>query len=97
MSAAAGDSPDNVRLLLAKGAKLEDKDNDGQTALHWAVLGDGGDIAEASAGDADLVHLLLVRGADIQAKDKKGRTALQLAVSHRKTEVVKLLREKGAH
>jgi ankyrin repeat protein len=41
--------------------------------------------------------LLLNKGARIEAKDKLGNTALILALGQCNTEIVKLLREKGAH
>ena len=58
-----------IDLLLARGAKLDDADNRGRTALMIA----------ASLGDAAVVDILLQRGADRRLKDKEGKTALALA------------------
>jgi ankyrin repeat protein len=43
-----------------------------------------------------VVKLLLDKGANIEAKDNSGKTALALATSMSHSDVVKLLREKGA-
>ena len=43
-----GQSVDSVRLLLGLGASVTEVDREGNTALHWALLGTqytaGGDI-----------------------------------------------------
>jgi ankyrin repeat protein len=43
------------------------------------------------------VKLLLEKNANIEAKDNYGGTALKAAERKRNTEIVKLLKEKGAH
>jgi ankyrin repeat protein len=58
-----------IKLLLAAGATVNDKEIKGKTALHWA----------ASQGDADGVKLLIEAGATVNAKDDKGVTPLALA------------------
>jgi|GEM_PF-1887885 len=55
-----------VRLLLAKGADLEARDESGATPL----------IRAAARGEDDVARLLLERGADIEAVDNAGQTAL---------------------
>jgi len=57
-----------VKLLLEKGANIEAKDNDGDTAL----------INAAIKGETEMVKLLLEKGANIEAKDNKGETALTM-------------------
>ena len=51
----------------------------------------------SSNGDVDVVKLLLDRDANIRAKNNHGDTALMQAAVSGKTEVVKLLQDKGAH
>ena len=77
---------DIVKLLLDKGAKVDEKDDEsGFTALHHA----------ARLGNKDVAEVLIARGADINAKDKQGHTPLYVAVNH-DYEVAELLMNKGA-
>ena len=76
-----------VKLLLDKGAPLDDKDEyRGITSLHWAIKN----------GHNEVVQLLLDKGASLDVQDRKGETALHLASRDGKTEVVQLLLDKGA-
>jgi ankyrin repeat protein len=78
---------DIVRLLLDKGARVNEKDDkSGFTALHYA----------ARFGNKDAAELLIARGADINAKDKQGHTPLYVAVNH-DYKVAELLINKGAN
>jgi len=52
-----------VKLLLEKGANIEAKDNDGDTAL----------INAAIKGETEMVKLLLEKGANIEARTTKAR------------------------
>ena len=72
--------------LLDRGADIEAKDEDGETAL----------IKAARSSKTNVVSLLLVRGADIEAEDKYGYTALIKAARKAKTEVISLLLARGA-
>jgi ankyrin repeat protein len=56
--------------LINSGIRVDDVDNHGMTALHYACM----------LGRADLVSFLLMRGADASALDSKGRTALHMAL-----------------
>ena len=47
-----------VELLLAKGADIHAKNDDGMTVLYGAALG----------GKKEVVELLLAKGADVHAK-----------------------------
>jgi hypothetical protein len=58
-----------IKLLLAAGAAINDREIDGKTALYYAT----------QRGDADGVNALLEAGANVNAKDDKGMTALSLA------------------
>ncbi len=59
-----------VRQLLDLGARIDDRDARGRTALMIAAEGGHGGIA----------HLLLARGADPELKDKDGKRAADLTV-----------------
>jgi len=67
-----------VKFLLSHGAKVNDRDDDGQTPLHTA----------ARDGNLKVVELLLTHGAEINAKDKQSKTPLQLAQEQYKTKDV---------
>ena len=60
---------DVVKVLLAAGADVEAKDEDGRTALHRA----------ARAGHGDIVKVLIEGGADVEAQEKDGRTPRDVA------------------
>ncbi|WP_051654723.1 ankyrin repeat domain-containing protein [Persephonella sp. IF05-L8] len=72
---------DRVRLAIAKGANLNYQDENGGTALHWAVF----------YGYKDIVQLLLMHGADPLIKDKDGITPIDVARINNKKEMLKLL------
>ena len=67
--AAENGHAETVSVLLERGANINAKNKDGQTALHGA----------AKNGHAETVSVLLDRGADIEAEDKDGKTPLYLA------------------
>jgi ankyrin repeat protein len=55
--------------LFELGCQVEDRNDDGQTALIYA----------ATYGNHDAVKYLLARGAKLQAKDGEGKSALDRA------------------
>jgi hypothetical protein len=75
-----------IRLLLARGANREGRDESGQTALAHA----------ASAGKPELIRVLLDAGALIEAEDEQGRTPLMLAAEECRPESVRVLLQRGA-
>jgi hypothetical protein len=75
-----------VQQLLEAKADVEAKDNDGQTALHWA----------ARSSHEVMVRLLLEAKANVEAKDNNGQTALHLAARNGHEAVVRLLLEAKA-
>ena len=74
------------RLLLARGANVNPRNDDGGNPLHEA----------AGDGQIEFAKLLLDHGANINAKDDNGKTPLTIALEYKQTEMAKLLREKGA-
>jgi ankyrin repeat protein len=57
-----------LRLLLKKGARVNQKNASGATALY------------SSIGEPDLTSILLAHGADVHNRDNDGRTALHAKV-----------------
>ena len=74
------------RLLLARGANVNPRNDDGGNPLHEA----------AGDGQIEFAKLLLDHGANINAKDDNGKTPLTIALEYKQTEMAKLLRDKGA-
>jgi ankyrin repeat protein len=67
--------------FLKQGTDVNDKDDDGQTALHKAVAG----------GHRSAVIALLTHGADMGERDAKGRTSLMAAAENGHAELVLIL------
>ena len=74
------------RLLLARGANVNPKNDDGGNPLHEA----------AGDGQMEFAKLLLDHGANINARDDKGNTPLAIALEYKQPEMAKLLRDHGA-
>jgi len=70
-----------VRLLLARGADANARQQLGYTALHTA----------AQHGDVEIVELLLAHGADPRIAGDDGKTPADLAEAHGQMEIVKRL------
>ena len=83
---AAGMNADVVKLLIAKGARVNAKAAGGYTALMSAALN----------GRKDIVKLLLDSGADPTPKDTSIRTAIKYAQEKNHKDIVDLLRHAGA-
>ncbi|CAH2101729.1 unnamed protein product [Euphydryas editha] len=77
---------DEIRILLACGAKVNEPVTQGLRPLHYAIW----------QRNLEATRLLLVRGCDINATDDCGYSALHLSAEHGYKELVKLLLESGA-
>lgn len=76
-----------VRRHLNEGANVNQKDENGQTALHYA----------AQRGYTEVARTLIERGAWVNPKDKEGRTPLIVASEIGYTPMIDLLIAKGAN
>ena len=65
-TAAATGNLVQARMLLKQGAKVDARDQHGDTPLHWA----------AGHGYPEMVKLLISKGADVNARDRHGQTPL---------------------
>jgi ankyrin repeat protein len=74
-----------VKALIALGANVNAKTDDGRTALTEAV----------ENGNVEVVRLLLDKGADVTAR-ANGRTALEIARTKGSKDIEEILRAHGA-
>lgn len=77
---------ETVRLLLGQGNDVNETQNDGATALHWAAYHD----------DRDLAAVLLEAGADADAANRAGFTPMVLATINGSAPMISLFLEAGA-
>ncbi|MDB4961704.1 MAG: histone-lysine N-methyltransferase EHMT1-like [Myxococcales bacterium] len=98
-----------ARVLLAAGARVNARDDDGSTVLHWAVfgarpveihlymeMGEPHDTVWEPRPTAPVVELLIQRGADINATDKSLNTPLHQAAMMDARVAAELLVAAGA-
>jgi ankyrin repeat protein len=78
--------PDVIGLLLLLGARKEDKDEDGNTALILAV----------HTQDIDAIKLLLEADADVNEHDTAGVTPLMVATEFPPNSIMPMLLKRGA-
>ena len=76
-------SKDAAILLIAKGADVKAKDEDGNTPLHIA-------------NNKDVASLLIAKGADVNALDKYDNTPLHTAAGRDSSDIARLLIASGA-
>jgi len=77
---------DQVKLLLSKGADVNEKNRMNWTPLHTAVQN----------RKQEVIELLIAKGADINAKNNRGLTPLMAAIYIGQKDAVELLIAKGA-
>ena len=88
MTAALTGRPDAVRLLLTRGARVDEREPyRGQTALMWA----------SSEGNAAAAEILVEAGADVRAKSTGGFTPFLFAVRNAHIETARTLLAHGAN
>jgi WD40 repeat protein len=87
IAAEEGDE-EKVRALIRKGANVNSRDEDGDTALMVAAL---------RGLDSGTVNSLLANRANVNAKNKENDTALIFAASNDDSEILEALLNKGAH
>ncbi len=75
-----------VRALIAARADVNASQNDGATALHWAVY----------RGDVAMVSTLIAAGAVVTQPNREGATPLSLACQNGGVELIRLLLDAGA-
>src|SRR5712671_1433237 len=75
-----------VRALIDKKADVNAPQNDGATALHWAIY----------RGDRELAQLLIRSGANVKAANREGATPLWLAAVGGDASILSALVEGGA-
>ena len=75
-----------VEALLNNGAKVDDRDKTGHTALNWAVM----------RGRAHVASVLLNQGADINTQNNGGVSPLLYAVGTHNLAMLKFLIDKDA-
>jgi len=85
-SAAAGSHTDIVRLLIAHGAPLNARQEEGFAPLHSA----------AQNGSIEILNLLLDSGAEVNVRNAAGKTPLTLALAANHMDAAALLRVQGA-
>jgi ankyrin repeat protein len=85
-AASAGEVEQLKQLIADKAAEVDDRDEEGRTALHFA----------SGYGEVECMAILLTAGADIDGKDINGNTALHYAAGYGAVEATKVLLEKGA-
>lgn len=81
------DNCDIVEMLLKKGAKIDALDQEGSTALMYAIRN----------GNTESAKLLITSGADLNKTNKVKETALTIAIANKQHDIFTLLVKKGAN
>jgi ankyrin repeat protein/predicted Ser/Thr protein kinase len=82
---------DLVKSMLAKGANINERDSDGNTALMVASEG-----TSYLTNPVAMMQMLIDARASLEAQDSRGRTALHRASTEGRTNAVALLLNSGA-
>ncbi|GBF91654.1 hypothetical protein Rsub_03958 [Raphidocelis subcapitata] len=86
LSAASEGDASKLRELIAEGANVDEQDEEGRTALHFA----------AGYGELECARLLVDAGASVDLVDHNKNTALHYAAGYGQADSVKLLLDSGA-
>jgi len=86
-SAASMGDVDALKELIEAGADLDDKDEEGRSALHFAC----------GYGEVKCAEALLEAGANVDATDKNNNTALHYSAGYGRKDIVQLLIDSGAN
>jgi ankyrin repeat protein len=78
-----------VKVLLAQGADVNTKDNDGNSPLHLAVGYFNSYLSNPNL--IDVINLLVNKGADVNIKNKRGQSPLDIALQKSNQEIVRIL------
>lgn len=84
--AACFSDAETIDILTRHKAKVNARDSNGLTPLHYSV----------SMGRYEIAETLINKGADMNAKGRDGRTPLDLAKNLRDRKLIELLRIRGA-
>src|SRR5262249_15683475 len=86
VTAAGSGEAETPRFPISKGAKPNDYDRNGNTALMYA----------AERGNKELNKLLIDSGADVNARNNSGETALVISGEAKHDDISELLKQAGA-
>lgn len=82
-------SDEMVKLLLDAGAKIDEQDKNGETALHIAARAQ-------NLGSPAIVHWLILKHANVEIKNKEGKTPLHIAAEYCARFIAEMLINAGA-
>ncbi|KAH9569666.1 hypothetical protein CY35_02G002700 [Sphagnum magellanicum] len=94
LRAAQANNEDFVSLLLDAGAPVNDRDADGNTALHWALR--QATTVNKRTVNSLVVTCLLEAGASVTVGNKLGATPVHTAAGHGHFEALSLILNKDA-
>jgi ankyrin repeat protein len=80
-------SPNTLKLLLDNGSNINERSDQGRTALHFAVN---------IRGNLENVKYLIDRGISLDTQDVYGMTALMYAVPTRNVQLIRVIIDAGA-
>lgn len=77
---------ETIRILLAHGADVNAKDQNGLVAIHKAAM----------VNNTEIMEILLAHGADVNAKSTSGLTPIIMATGYGLPDIVRVLINNGA-
>lgn len=96
MAAADTANPAIAELLIRSGARVNDPNAEGKTALMFAAAGKGAKGNDTEQRCLETVKLLLEHGVDVNAQGRRGQTAMAFAAGAGHKQVKELLMDHGA-